>query len=1025
MISKKILYIVLCFFLFFLSFVFNNSFAGSCAIQTNRWWWVNSTCWNGTASWCNLMNYPNWTPASQNCSSSAECSSLIWSSWFPDINQSNIQYSILNAECSINGSCGTTAWACAEWIKINDNNNNTCWTQRTWNCNGVAGWAQSPLCFVNNPVCSTSTTTSTSASFSVLYPLWLYLNQRNVLYTQSGAIPLFCPTTSSGTLQTTFSVLSPMSFGRGCVWSATPSTGTIRPNQPTACGISNTAWSSTIATGACIAWTTHNDPSILSNIKVLSVLGWWSFNVDRAWTCGGTYHNETNCSTPSLWACGSAGSGGNQSYTSLSSTDTRLCANGSVTGFFTTAISTSPFYTAQYRWGCLWSLSTTPSSCSAFQAAAPTPGLCNAWVNGQSLSYTQIQYANLCTVSATVPLLSPTPVNGKRSRSCVGYGWAATASCSANAITNGICSTFTTSQTNIPSSLCVSWSPSTVTSTTWAYQRTCNGVNGWISSNLCSAPCSGTTCTMTSFSTWTTTTVLNSTWTITTWTNGQTTPISFNLVCTDPDGCVCYNVTIVNGSRCLANNFTGVSDSIITPIDIGLVCTDADGCICNGLNTIVNGGVCQTDGLTGYLPGFSDISVYQTITSGSISRKWQLDITINYINRGPNIATGAKLEYYLSPLVSKIRTNVPYTFTQISNSGYIESSNYQNNVLVFPLWDIPVWENGAVIISMTLNANLTDEEMINATSIASRVKDSKPLDNAQKMVMSFTTQTATNLWNYIINPLLTLQQISKQYMMMNDWLNINPVFSDIQKWKDSYMSVMTVVRNGIFEGYQYTHSRKFEWDKCSTRSEVINVLARMMYNAGSTDVYVSRPSGTAYIDSNNFSTQSQNFVNRAHERGLIVFLNPKNIKWSLYLEPNKVITEKELKDMINAIYTRYGLNTDILDDLLNDETSCVTRIDFADTVATILRGNPNIMMWYNDEFIKTIIEKTHLMSIIERRKVIQKVIDKLQLTTPTLLYENWYDVESLLGILEAAMDGREYNPITISSDSTVTLAESV
>jgi hypothetical protein len=29
------------------------------------------------------------------------------------------------------------------------------------------------------------------------------------------------------------------------------------------------------------------------------------------------------------------------------------------------------------------------------------------------------------------------------------------------------------------------------------------------------------------------------------------------------------------------------------------------------------------------------------------------------------------------------------------------------------------------------------------------------------------------------------------------------------------------------------------------------------------------------------------------------------------------------------------------------------------------------------------------MSIIERRTAIQKVIDKLQLTTPTLLYENW------------------------------------
>jgi hypothetical protein len=92
--------------------------------------------------------------------------------------------------------------------------------------------------------------------------------------------------------------------------------------------------------------------------------------------------------------------------------------------------------------------------------------------------------------------------------------------------------------------------------------------------------------------------------------------------------------------------------------------------------------------------------------------------------------------------------------------------------------------------------------------------------------------------------------------------------------------------------------------------------------------------------------------------------------------------------MLNSIYTRYGLDTTILEDLLNDESSCVTRVDFADTVATILRGNPNIMMGYNDEFLKTIIDKTNKMSIIERRKAIQKVIDKLQLTTPTLLYEN-------------------------------------
>lgn len=69
-------------------------------------------------------------------------------------------------------------------------------------------------------------------------------------------------------------------------------------------------------------------------------------------------------------------------------------------------------------------------------------------------------------------------------------------------------------------------------------------------------------------------------------------------MCTDPDGCVCYNLTIVNGSRCLANNLTGTTDSILTPVDIGEYCLDADGCTCNRTNTIVNGSVCQTDGLT-------------------------------------------------------------------------------------------------------------------------------------------------------------------------------------------------------------------------------------------------------------------------------------------------------------------------------------------------------------------------------------------------------------------------------------------
>jgi hypothetical protein len=41
--------------------------------------------------------------------------------------------------------------------------------------------------------------------------------------------------------------------------------------------------------------------------------------------------------------------------------------------------------------------------------------------------------------------------------------------------------------------------------------------------------------------------------------------------------------------------------------------------------------------------------------------------------------------------------------------------------------------------------------------------------------------------------------------------------------------------------------------------------------------------------------------------------------------------------MLNSIYTRYGLDTTILDGLLTDENNCVTRNDFADTISTVLR----------------------------------------------------------------------------------------
>lgn len=122
--------------------------------------------------------------------------------------------------------------------------------------------------------------------------------------------------------------------------------------------------------------------------------------------------------------------------------------------------------------------------------------------------------------------------------------------------------------------------------------------------------------------------------------------------------------------------------------------------------------------------------------------------------------------------------------------------------------------------------------------------------------------------------------------------------------------------------------------------------------------------------------------------------------------------------MIFLIYQRYGLDPTIVEPLLTEENNCVTRGDLAYVITQILRGNPNIMMGYNDEFLKQLITRTSKLTIAQRRTEFQKVVDKLKTTEPSVLFANGYDGESLIGILEAAMAGRIYNPVVdVSSTS--------
>lgn len=793
-----------------------------------------------------------------------------------------------------------------------------------------------------------------------------------------------------------------------------------------ACGINNgqtfaytaTNWLGTNQVAFCASG--NADPSISTLVSSFPLPG-----TQTTWSCLGSDQWSTSddigciarrtalspvgiCGPSAQWA----------SFLSLSASSTGLCLDSTLTWFMMSPMTTS-LYTARYDRSCYGTDTLqAPVACYAYQTPTPIAGMCNPGYNGQSVSYSQIYNATLCTQWNQIPIMiSPTPNSGTQwTWTCQGIGGAQSASCSANAVTDGICMSYTTPQTQQPTNLCISGVPTAVIGSSGSYTRTCNGNNGGVASNLCTAACLNGQCG----------TIINTgsnnnnnnTGTYITGMNGQTTPVSLNQQCTDPDGCTCYNVTIVNGSICLPNTLTGVTDSIRTPIDVGEVCTDADGCICNSSNVILNGTVCQTDGLTGVIPGSADLVISQAVTSGTIGRRTMIDITLTYYNIGPNIATGTKVEYYLSPLIKSIKTSAPYTIVQNTSSGYIQSSDYQSSVLVFPVGDVAAGENGQITISLALNAKLTDKEVINATSIASRLRDPKPLNNAQKLTLWLDDQTATVFGVYLVNPLIGIQRMLGQYDSMNKRLRIDPVFQDIQRGYDDYMHVMTAVRNGIFEWYKFTYSRQFLADKCTSRIEAVNVIARMMYAAWSRDVYVSRQNGTAYVDLNDITRESQNFVNRAHERGLIRLLQPKQIRGSYYLEPHKNISQWQIKDMFYLIYQRYGFDPSVMNGLLTDEESCVTRGELAYLVAHVMRNNPNILMWYNDEFLSTVVTKTNMLSIAERRIQIQRMIDKLQITDPAILFANGYDGESLVGILEAAIAGKSYNPsVDVSSTS--------
>lgn len=764
----------------------------------------------------------------------------------------------------------------------------------------------------------------------------------------------------------------------------------------------------------------------------------WGWVNDWQWTCRGGYYNEVQCTAPSYGLCGSAN---NSSVFGFNTWNTNLCSNWAIINISSGASSTSgvPF---ERRWTCRWSttdwstdqtcksdfvapvcwsahesdfttlnanntnlcsvwttknfistVSNDPqydliytwecddgttfanrdASCEAYKPKDPVPGLCNPLTNNQSLTYAVASTYLQCTQWAPSAPLSLNPVNGVWTYNCIWTQSAWNDTCTINAVTNGQCTTYTSTVTTAPTVLCNSWTPTTALISSGSFVWDCLGFNSGTNTQ-CTVACTNGQCNTTN------------TWAI------NCTPTTWN-VSSCPDGTQ-------------------------TTITLWQTCSDADGCIC-GQNTVLNWVACSST-----IPVFPGkqadmLVVSHTVSSWSVKRWEHISFTLEYKNNWPDTATWAILEYNYSELLNDLDASMLFTVSWSLVSGNLITGSIASgnqilwastlvyDRLLFSLWNLAIGQTWSITVSWTVRSVFGASDITNNAKVYSRVDDPNPLNN-NKSVSTMIKDTLMEFDWYVINPLLTMKSLINRYKMIVEWINTPYTYRDILPWNERYMHIMTVTRMWIMQWYDYKYARYFSPKKCASYVEWVIVASKVMYMKWDDTVYSNMYSSTPFADAN-FNPSISNFINRWYRVWVIDEKHIRNENGKKYLDPNKAIKHTEMKEIMNRIYRLANADTKVLEPLLTNWNACVTREELAYTITHTLRGNSQIVMWFNDQFLKALYEKLQPLSIKERRYVINRIIFKLNELSPARLYKIGLDPEVLIWVLSAAMSWVTYN----------------
>ncbi len=336
------------------------------------------------------------------------------------------------------------------------------------------------------------------------------------------------------------------------------------------------------------------------------------------------------------------------------------------------------------------------------------------------------------------------------------------------------------------------------------------------------------------------------------------------------------------------------------------------------------------------------------------------------------------------------------------------------NVIYFYIWTLKPGETWKITFEATVKNTILWNQISNIAMIQSRVNDPNKLNNTKTASIDLEV-VLKSWWINIINPLLSIKPVLDKRESVIKRINAKTDFRDVIIWYPRYMHIMTVQRNWIMKWYEYKYSTLFAPKKCISRAEYLVVMARIMHMTNAIDnVYEWNLTTTPFIDVPTNNQMLVKYINRAYRRWLVdVFKAWKSLP--NVLGANKPVKHKEAKEILYRLFRIMHADTKVLKPLLvwtwtHFATNCVTREEVAYTVAHILRWNPNIVMWFNDIFLQKLYEFLLPKSIIERRRMLARLILKMRQMSPSSLFKLWLDKETLLWVLDSAMKWKIYQP---------------